>query len=92
MLKRFRAQLNRKSLRSYHNIPNWEAETFDEDISWELDRLESVGVTRVIIVDLTKPEFGLPVVRVVIPGLEGTDHAPGYAPGKRGQAVLESQV
>jgi ribosomal protein S12 methylthiotransferase accessory factor len=50
-----------------------------------------VGITRVVVIDLTKPEFGLPVVRVVIPGLEGTDHSPGYTPGARARAVLEGR-
>jgi ribosomal protein S12 methylthiotransferase accessory factor len=43
------------------------------------------------VVNLTKPEFGLPVVRVLIPGLEGTDHAPGYVPGVRGRAILDGR-
>ena len=42
-------------------------------------------------VDLTRSEFGVPVVRVVIPGLEGIFPEPDYAPGARAQALLESQ-
>ena len=56
-----------------------------------MDQLVSVGIERVIVVDLTKPEFGLPVVRVVIPGLEGTNHSPQYAPGARARAVMRQQ-
>ena len=39
----------------------------------------------VVVVDLTRPELGVPVVRVVIPGLEGLSEAPDYAraPGRR---------
>ena len=79
-------------MRSFQDVPTWSAETFDGDIAWELDRLRSVGVKQVIVVDLTNPVFGLPVVRVVIPGLEGSDHVPGYALGARARALLESQV
>ena len=42
-------------------------------------------------VDLTKPEFGIPVVRAIIPGLEGIDESPDYLLGQRAQRVLETQ-
>ena len=42
-------------------------------------------VGRVVAVDLTRPDFGIPVVRVVIPGLEGDLRHPHYAP-VRGRA------
>ena len=32
--------------------------------------LEKQGIDRVIIVDLTREEIGVPVVRVIVPGLE----------------------
>ena len=41
-----------------------------------------------VVLDLTKPEFGVPVVRVVIPGLEGIDSSPRYLRGPRARAVL----
>ena len=42
--------------------------------------------------DLTKPEFGIPVVRVVVPGLEGADESPDYLLGERGLRVLGAQA
>ena len=54
-----------------------------EDVRWELDRLAAIGITRVIAVDLTRPDLALPVVRVVIPGLEGFSSHPQYLPGPR---------
>ena len=78
--------------RSFHEAPNWEGDTLDEDVAWELDRLRSAGIDRVVVVDLTRPEFGLPVVRVVIPGLEGPDHGPGYTPGARARAILRGRA
>ena len=74
--------------RNISDAPNWEAETLDEDVDWELGRLAAVGVERVVVVDLTKSELSLPVVRVVAPELEGSDRVPGYLPGARGQAAL----
>lgn len=42
--------------------------TFAEDLATTLDLLRSAGFPRVIAVDHTKPEFGIPVVAVVVPG------------------------
>jgi YcaO-like protein with predicted kinase domain len=36
-----------------------------------LERFERVGLTRVVVVDLTKPDLGIPVVRMLVPGLAG---------------------
>jgi YcaO-like protein with predicted kinase domain len=55
-------------------------------VRWELERLRAAGVTRVIAVDLTQPAFAIPVLRVVIPGLEGLFDDPGYVPGTRARA------
>jgi ribosomal protein S12 methylthiotransferase accessory factor YcaO len=40
------------------------------DIKLILSRLKSVGLNQVIIVDLTNPDIGIPVVRAIVPGLE----------------------
>ena len=42
--------------------------TFAEDLATTLALLRAAGVPRVIAVDHTKPEFGIPVVAVVVPG------------------------
>lgn len=55
----------------------WRADSFDEDVREELSRLGSAGVNQVVRVDLTHPELGIPVVRVVIPGLEAVHVTPG---------------
>jgi YcaO-like protein with predicted kinase domain len=76
--------------RHFHEVPNFESETFREDVDWILDRLRAVGIQQVFVVDLTKPEFGIPVVRVVIPGLEGPDTGGrgDYVPGPRARAAM----
>jgi YcaO-like protein with predicted kinase domain len=68
---------------------HWEGESFESDVAWELERLRSAGIKRVIVVDLTKPEFRLPVVRVIVPGLEGAFFAHDYAPGARGRSRMK---
>src|SRR5881296_128407 len=41
-----------------------------DDIKLILSRLKNVGLSQVIIVDLTNPDIGIPVVRAIVPGLE----------------------
>jgi ribosomal protein S12 methylthiotransferase accessory factor len=43
-----------------------------EDIRWMMARLAAAGLTRAYVVDLTHPAIEVPVVRVVVPGLEFT--------------------
>jgi YcaO-like protein with predicted kinase domain len=59
-----------RPVRRFTDIPTWESESFFDDVEWELGRLRSCGIDQVIAVDLTREEFQIPVVRVVIPGLE----------------------
>jgi ribosomal protein S12 methylthiotransferase accessory factor len=66
--------------------PSEACASFNEDLDWLLGRLEAVGIARAILVDLTLPEIGLPVARVIVPGLESFDKIPGYVPGRRAAA------
>jgi len=76
--------------RHFRDGPDQDGKTFDDDVAWELERLRAAGIERVVIVDLTKPEFRLPVVRVVIPRLEGpAEKLPHYRFGARARAVME---
>jgi len=68
---------------SFREAANFAADDLGQDLRWELERLRSAGVTRVVAIDLTRPDFGIPVVRVVIPGLEGDIRHPHYVPGPR---------
>jgi YcaO-like protein with predicted kinase domain len=79
--------LNAPPTRSYMDVPNFDGETFEDDVAWELQSLGKIGLRQAIVVDLTKPVFGLPVVRVVVPGLEGSLD-PGYSPGRRARNAL----
>ena len=69
--------------RNFLDAPSYHGRSFDEDLRLQLDRLKSVGIDEVVTVDLTKPEFRIPVVRVIIPGLEGLDSSARYVPGER---------
>ncbi|HSS17903.1 MAG TPA: YcaO-like family protein [Candidatus Dormibacteraeota bacterium] len=68
--------------RTFSEVPTREGKTVADDVAWELKCIRKVGVKRVIVVDLTKPHFGLSVVRVIIPGMESILE-PNYVPGRR---------
>lgn len=78
--------------RSFREAPTWESPSMDGDVKWELERLQDAGITQVVVVDLTRPEFGIPVARVVIPGLEGPSNQPDYVPGPRARRWLEEHA
>ena len=56
--------------RPFGEIESQDSEDFLDDINLMLKRLEASGMDRAIVVDLTREEIGVPVVRVVVPGLE----------------------
>jgi YcaO-like protein with predicted kinase domain len=68
---------------SLREVPTFAADDLGQDLRWELERLRSARITQVVAVDLTRPDFAIPVVRVVIPGLEGDIRHPHYVPGPR---------
>jgi ribosomal protein S12 methylthiotransferase accessory factor len=74
--------------RLFSEVPNFHSDDVTVDLRWELERLHATGVERVIAVDLTRPEFDIPVVRVVIPGLEWDCTHPNYLPSSRARRVL----
>lgn len=77
--------------RRFQEIASWASDTIKGDLVWAMDRLKSAGLERAIVVDLTKAEFALPVVRVIVPGLEGPDeHYEDYVPGPRAQALTDA--
>lgn len=77
-------------VRNFRDVPSWSAETFGEDVAEEVTRLRAAGISQVAVVNLTKPAFRLPVVRVVIPGLEAAleEDKGDYLPGARAMAAL----
>jgi YcaO-like protein with predicted kinase domain len=75
--------------RDFCTISSHDGESFADDLAWLLARLRSVGIEQVVTVDLTRPDLAIPVVRVVIPGLEGPDDHPRYLPGPRARAAGE---
>jgi ribosomal protein S12 methylthiotransferase accessory factor YcaO len=62
--------LSNGPVKSFAAIPTYRTRDILDDIRFMTGRLESAGLKQVIAVDLTRPEVGLPVVKVIVPGLE----------------------
>jgi YcaO-like protein with predicted kinase domain len=86
LLREHRAVMRDVGVRHFHSTANSEADTFDDDVAWELERLRAVGIRDVVAIDLTRSEFRVPVVYVAVPGLEGASWVDEYAPGPRAGA------
>ena len=54
----------------FSEVPTFFNEDILDDINFLLYQLKNVGLNQVIIVDLTNPDIGIPVVRAIVPGLE----------------------
>jgi len=90
VLRAVRHRLSAAQWRRFRDVPHRDGDTLEDDVEWELKCITNVGIREVVVVDLTKPEFLLPVVRVIIPGLEPIFGA-NYTPGKRGRCILAKQ-
>lgn len=71
----------------FATAPSFASDDLAIDLRLVLDRIGAAGIERAVAVDLSRPDFGIPVVRVVVPGLEWDPHHPNYRPGPRAQAV-----
>lgn len=77
--------------RGFGDVPDFQGKTFDDDVGHLLDRLRAAGIREAIEIDLTHPIFRIPVVRVIVPGLEPRSDVPGYVPGARARRRLEER-
>ena len=58
----------------FASVPTVESDSFEEDLTRLLGAIARAGCDRVVVVDLTRPEIGIPVVRVIVPGLHDEGH------------------
>ncbi len=63
------------------------ATTFEGDVDRLLQAVRSLGLERVVVVDFSREDIGIPVVRVVVPGLEGIALERNCALGRRAAAA-----
>jgi ribosomal protein S12 methylthiotransferase accessory factor len=62
-------ELEPAALLPFEAVPTFQSDDLREDLRYVLERLKRAGAAQVIAVDLTRPEFDIPVVRVRVPGL-----------------------
>ena len=65
------ADLAGEAARDFTAVAAFDGDSVDADVAWELAGLRAIGISEVVAVDLTHEDFGIPVVRVIVPGLEG---------------------
>jgi len=86
------AALAGEATRDFTTVQAFASDSIDQDVAWELDSLRSAGISEVIVVDLMREEFGIAVVRVIVPGLEGPA---GVVPlcrlGQRAMSVISGR-
>jgi ribosomal protein S12 methylthiotransferase accessory factor len=86
------ADLVGEAARDFAAVPAFDGDSLDADVAWELTALRSAGISEVIAVDLTCEEFGIPVFRVIVPGLEGpTTTVPSCRLGQRAMELIAGQ-
>ena len=70
MRKRNKHWFEDAEAKEFEDITSFDSNDFLADITHIVGQIRGVGLTRVIVVDLTRAEIGVPVVRVIVPGLE----------------------
>jgi YcaO-like protein with predicted kinase domain len=90
-LREQKAELASEATRDFKDVPVFVSDSIDQDVTWELDALRSVGINEVVVVDLTREEFGVAVVRVIVPGLEGPTGIVSCLLGPRAMNVMSSR-
>lgn len=78
----------RRAVRRFDACCSLATASISGDIAAVLARLAAVDPGPVVAVDLTAAELGVPVVRVLAPGLEGMQHKAAYRPGRRARQLL----
>ena len=76
----------------FDEVPDFCSNSFEVDLQQILSRLEAARVTEIVTVDLTRPSIGIPVVRVIVPGLEGMNDFCTCKPGPRARALLQARA
>ena len=67
----WRAQLvDQRTPHRFDDLPRLSFSSIDHELDFALQRLAAVGLDEAVLVDLTIDSIGLPVTRVLVPGLE----------------------
>jgi ribosomal protein S12 methylthiotransferase accessory factor len=77
--------------RRFAQIPSATFPSLEEDIQFLVARLRTAGIQSVIVVDLTQEQIAIPVVRVIVPDLEGFDEYDRFIPGSRARKIARTR-
>ncbi|MBY6068509.1 YcaO-like family protein [Leisingera aquaemixtae] len=80
-----------RALDRFQDCPSFSSPSFEEDQAWLLHQLAGAGMAQVLIVDLSRSDLGISVVRAVIPGLEAPHDDPDFVAGERVQKAAEAR-
>lgn len=81
------AELAQRSAGRAFKAVDLSTQTFEDDLAELASALARIGSEEIAVVDLTRPEVGIPVVKVIVPGLETNPEDPSYVPGGRAETV-----
>lgn len=58
------------NVRTFDEMPHLETDDIYDDLQVARAKVNARGLNRTVVVDLTRKELGIPVVRVIVPGME----------------------
>jgi YcaO-like protein with predicted kinase domain len=73
---------------SFRDAPTFDNDDIYDDLAETAMSLARAGLGQILAIDLTHPLIGIPVARVIVPGLEGVYRAADHTPGLRGERQL----
>ena len=80
---RWKHEIGSNNYRRMDETESIHHDTFEDDLEYLIKVLANIGIKEVVSIDLTKPELGIPVSKVIIPHLEGITHTHDRAVGNR---------
>lgn len=75
----------------FSDVRSCDGPSFERDRATLLARLKAVGLEQAIAVDLTDARFGIPVFRMIVPGLATHDPHGRVKPGRRMRAIARAR-
>jgi ribosomal protein S12 methylthiotransferase accessory factor len=73
--------------RTLRDRPSLATDTFEGDLDVLRNALRRIGISNGALVDLSRPDIGLPVVKAIVPELERPFDGDGHRPGPRARAL-----
>jgi YcaO-like protein with predicted kinase domain len=68
---------------AFNGLHSLATDTFEGDIEVLIDAILNLELNTAVVVDLTQPTIGIPVVKAIVPGLEIQAHGAPVQPGDR---------